>query len=225
MLSVEICDASGAKRYAFEIEMRAARPVVENEVVDGVIRGRRTEWVTYVCRRHGLVDLPKLTIVWWNTAEERVERVKLPGRTMAVSPPPAEEQPGYADRGSWWIFALILLVATSLMVLRSRRAILDLWTTWRDARARAESVRFRRLRRACRRNDPIEAYEALTAWLEVRSEGPGSPTLVRFAESCGNRVLARELEALKQAVLAKDGGWRGARLARSLAQSRNRKIT
>jgi hypothetical protein len=68
----------------------------------------------------------------------------------------------------------------------------------------------------------VGAYEALEAWVVVRHTGPARPSLTRFIEEHRGPTLDREMNALRQAVLMKDGSWQGAGLAQAIERIRKK---
>lgn len=173
-----------------------SEPRVDDRFDRGTLQGTRTETMTYVAERSGDFTLPTITFTWWNTQQERLQQVELPGLAVSVSggnggdssagPVAASRSPSW-----WWLLAVAMLVPLSLLAGRAWRALLA-------ARAASERHRFRLLQAAVRRGRPADVMRELMRWLD-RIEGGSRPArLDRFLERYGDPASRAALEALQK---------------------------
>jgi hypothetical protein len=100
---------------------------VEDETSRGDITGQRTETVVYVCEAEGVVELPPVTIPWFNPETRSLNRIELPGRRLDVSPNPAfaEESASVRPAGEtgWrvapaWLGGLLVTFCAVFLTVR-----------------------------------------------------------------------------------------------------------
>jgi len=84
---VELPDAAGIKLYQGKAE-------VENIIAGGGITGVRQESIALIPTRAGTVELPALSIPWWNKGQNKVEYVEMPARKLTIK---AVSSEGVAD--------------------------------------------------------------------------------------------------------------------------------
>ncbi len=210
---------------------------VRDRMDRGVFVGERIETVTYVCERPGTVEIPAMTVRWFDLSEERLREERIPGVTLEVSENPAlAAGAGGILRGllpPWVVLlggglvGLVLLVAAGIRRSWWAGAVEPV-RAWRMRRADAERAAFRRFRRACRAGRPEEAYRHLVAWLDRVSPAPGALTVERFVGAVGDPVLEEEVRRLHEALFSAEdrggheGGWSGRGLYRAVAVARRR---
>ncbi len=200
---------------------------VADRVDRGDLTGRRVETVPYVCERPGAYALPALALAWWNPEEQALSRERLPGRTFAVTAPPAPPPaapapaPPHGSRAPA-VIATALVVATAFAwwlapALRTR------WQTFRATVAASEGAAFAAFHRACATGDARAANRALTAWLDRFPIDDSVPTVASVAARAGDPELTAQLAALQSAALGpKPSPWSPHDLARCVAAARSR---
>ncbi|NWE73681.1 protein BatD, partial [Pseudomonas gingeri] len=110
---------NGLRRYPDQ-------PQLSNQNSERGLIGSREEREALVPTHSGSFELPAVTVVWWNTHEDHMERSSLPARTLQVinNPSlavdtPVSSVPGNiaADAASLWIWKLstVLLACTTLL--------------------------------------------------------------------------------------------------------------
>ncbi len=168
--------ANGLRRYPDQ-------PQLDNKIDERGLIGSREEREALVPTSSGRLELPTVSIAWWNTREDRLERSEIPARTLEVASNPELEastrpadgaQAGAATIQArlWpWQLASALLACTTLLGFglwwRARRqpAILPTVQAGPSPRTLLDD-----LRRACQSNDPHATRQALDNWARQQPE-------------------------------------------------------
>jgi hypothetical protein len=176
---IEEDDLPGVGRYR-------AEPVVEDVINRGSLSGRRTEKVTYVFERAGSVQIPDITVTWWNTSTQTLESEVLEGQTFRVAPGAVgegERASGVTGNARRWAGAGIgLLVVGGLFAGR--------WLA-RWLRARAEKRRlseqaiFRSALDSVRSGDAHRAMRDIMRWLDRINDTATPAQLLAFVDQHG----------------------------------------
>jgi hypothetical protein len=206
------------------------------------IFGRRTETVRYFLQKAGDYTLPPIQMSWWNLNTNKLVTTSLPSVHLSVAenprylnelPPTLQTAPTvqpvpksfWRRYGSWFKVGSPILVGVLLFVWLIWRYLPSIYrhiATRLELRRQSEDAIFQGLVRACRHNDPIEAYRRLLAWTSVRSE----TNLDRFLRQTHNEELISEVENLGKSLYSKsntqvwDGHWLATLL---IAQKRTQK--
>ncbi len=182
---------------------------VDDDTQRGAFTGARAETLDYLFQRAGTYELPALRFSWWDPVAERIESTTLPAVTVDVTPAPVVASAEGADdeggsRGAWIVaIASALALAGATWFAWEHRARLAAWRTRvAGALGLPERRARRRLERACRANDPREAYAAWNA-------------LARAPRNDAERGAVRDLE---RALYADDTptAWNGRALLDAL---------
>lgn len=147
-----------------------------SQYLEAGMTGRRLQRVVLIAQDEGEIELPALSLAWWDILADEPRVATLPARRLrigayaaALAAPAqaarAEMEPLEAMR---WFAALLFVLSGLALWLYSRRQ------PQREAR--------KRLRAACRRNDAPGAREALTEWWRGASPGVAAPVLSRMGE-------------------------------------------
>ncbi|CAN7192815.1 BatD family protein [Pseudomonas sp. LjRoot71] len=202
---------SGLRRYPDQ-------PQLANQVGENGLVGSREEREALVANREGLLVLPAVEVLWWNTRTDQLERSSLPARDLQVATNPnMETLPVEAERvapvavpGSalWpWQLSTALLSLTTLLgfVLwwRARRqpAVLPSQQTGPSPRNLLDD-----LKRSCLANDSQATRHALDAWARQQPE-----TLADMAARF--TPLSDALDGLNGALYSESGQhWQGRNL-------------
>jgi hypothetical protein len=233
-ITVEARDVPGMVLPAFRFdapEGLKAYPkpaAVEDRTERGAMTGRRVESVTYVCEKAGTASLPALVLAWWDSSEQKLKRVELPGRTFEVAatpqPPTAAPQPAPDPRRAWaWVVgALAVGVAAWWLV----PAVWGWWQRYRAAAAESEATYFAAFERTCRTGDARATQRALLAWLDRFLADDPAPNTESFAARSADPALAAELTKLEDAVYGRTASrgrpWSAEELVRRTRAARSR---
>ena len=105
-------------------------PELKDTTNRGTPTGQRDEAITYVFEANGTAELPTYTFKWWDTTNETLQTITLPGRTVQLSGgspsvPPSTDGPQNTSHNKspiYIIAGLTILAATlSFLILRRRR--------------------------------------------------------------------------------------------------------
>nr|WP_026145650.1 BatD family protein [Pseudomonas fuscovaginae] len=204
---------NGLRRYPDQ-------PQLSNQNSERGLIGSREEREALVPTHSGTFELPAVTVVWWNTHEEHIERSTLPARSLQVTNNPslAVDTPVNSvpaniatDAASLWIWKLstLLLTCTTLLGFglwwraRSQPAVHRATQTGPSPRTLLDD-----LKRTCLANDPQATRQALDAWARQQPE--------TLAEMAARFVpLSDALDGLNGALYSETGQyWQGEELWR-----------
>ncbi|MDH4564445.1 BatD family protein [Pseudomonas sp. BN411] len=168
--------AQGLRRYPDQ-------PQLGNKIDERGLIGSREEREALVPTTNGRLELPAVSITWWNTRDNRLERSEIAARTLEVAINPELEANPAQSAGTavgnavvlarlWpWQLACALLACTTLLGFglwwRARRqpAILPTVQTGPSPRTLLDE-----LRRACQSNDSHATRQALDNWARQQPE-------------------------------------------------------
>lgn len=165
-----------------------------SEYLETGMAGRRAQPVVLMPLEEGAVELPEVSLRWWDILADAPRVATLPARTLragaaAIEPPapapapvPVEPSPLDAMRA----FAIALIVGGAL-VLRAY------------VRRQPERESRQRLRLACARGSAPAAREALLDWWKAAALADSAPLLQRMGDGWGDRARA-QLAALDAAL-------------------------
>jgi len=189
-------------------------PLVTDSNTRGVMTGRRTQEISYLCETPGRFTLPEQRIAWWDPQAKELREAVLPALTFKVA-----GGPGHLIRTAAWIAIPALLMAALAWFWRETFSIA--WHRLRKRSASGENARFRELLRACRANEPVAAHRAYWAWRE--SLDPSHRTALMHPPAS---MTACVLE-LESTIYGRDvtGAWSGQRLAGELRELRRALMT
>ncbi|MFI8644394.1 BatD family protein [Pseudomonas iridis] len=207
-------EVNGLRRYPDQ-------PVLSNQSSDRGLIGSREEREALVPSRSGLIDLPTVDVVWWNTFEDHLEHTSLPARTLQVANNPSLQvdtptgslQPSAVDNDTlwWWKLSTLILACTTLLGF-------GLWwrARWQPAVHRAAQTGpsprtlMDDIKRASQANDPHATRQALDAWARQQPE--------TLADMAARFVpLSDALDGLNGALYSETGQhWQGEDLWRAI---------
>ncbi|MDD1007019.1 BatD family protein [Pseudomonas shahriarae] len=207
-------EVNGLRRYPDQ-------PVLSNQSSDRGLIGSREEREALVPSRSGLIDLPTVDVVWWNTFEDHLEHTSLPARTLQVANNPSLQvdtptgslQPSAVDNDTlwWWKLSTLILACTTLLGFglwwraRWQPAILRAAQTGPSPRTLMDDIK-----RASQANDPHATRQALDAWARQQPE--------TLADMAARFVpLSDALDGLNGALYSETGQhWQGEDLWRAI---------
>ncbi len=156
------------------------QPSLNDTVGEHGLAGSREQREALVATRAGDYRLPPVELVWWNTAEDRLERSSLPARDLQIADNPDLLSPAEpaapatppASRPVWpWQLSSAVLAVTTLLGfalwLRARRqpAVVRTVQSGPTPRTLLDD-----LKRACLANDTLATRHALDAWARQQPE-------------------------------------------------------
>ena len=179
----------------------------------GAFDGERRETLTYLLQKSGPVTLPALEYTWWNPKNETLESKVLSEVVLSVAAAPVTETPGSeATEGSWVTW--LLVIGLGLLLFWKKQTIFDAFSRgWRLLNP-PESQAARKLRRACRQDDPAAAEGAWNEWLTAMG---------------GSREIGEELRSallgMHRVLYGPTAGesWTGSELWEAFSEQRSRK--
>ncbi|VXC10173.1 BatD [Pseudomonas sp. 8BK] len=202
---------AGLRRYPDQ-------PQLANQASDNGLVASREEREALVASREGMIALPAIEVLWWNTTTDQLERSSLPARNLQVAANPnLETLPIEAARPAvnevdnvqlWpWQLSTTLLSLTTLLGF-------TLW--WRARRQPPVSPSQQAgpsqrnllddLKRSCMANDSQATRHALDAWARQQPE-----TLADMAARF--TPLSDALDGLNGALYSESGQhWQGRNL-------------
>lgn len=207
-------EVNGLRRYPDQ-------PVLSNQSSDRGLIGSREEREALVPSRSGLIDLPTVDVVWWNTFEDHLEHTSLPARTLQVANNPSLQvdtptgglQPSAVDNDVlwWWKLSTLILACTTILGFglwwraRWQPAILRAAQTGPSPRTLMDDIK-----RASQANDPHATRQALDAWARQQPE--------TLADMAARFVpLSDALDGLNGALYSETGQhWQGEDLWRAI---------
>ncbi|MFP6848580.1 MAG: BatD family protein [Pseudomonas sp.] len=194
------------------------QPQLANQASDNGLVGSREEREALVANREGVITLPAVEVLWWNTTTDQLERSSLPARELQVAAnPDLETHPAEPDRFApvatssavlWpWQLSTAVLSLTTLLGFflwwRARRqpAVLPSQQTGPTPRNLLDD-----LKRTCLANDSQATRHALDAWARQQPE-----TLADMAARF--TPLSDALDSLNGALYSESGQhWQGRNL-------------
>lgn len=178
--------------------------------------GNREESVAFVPLDGGILELPARELLWWNTVEERLERVQVPARQFQVEALRSAEGNNAINTELFsglvwpWQAGCAGLLLTNALTWRlwrraKRRPVVNNRST---ALAQPSTLKATQedLRRACATNNPQAARQALDAWARNQP-----CTLAELATR--HPPLSEALNALNSVLYSASGqAWQGEKL-------------
>ncbi|MGI9518556.1 MAG: BatD family protein [Pirellulaceae bacterium] len=212
-------------------------PEVADHEERGSLTGQRSDSITYVCEGPGTFEMPAVAIPWWDMAVEKLERITLPAVSITVvdnSPQESAtgEAPGSSEvsRGGWMVRNRAWLAATAVVLVLAGLywAFCDRIRNWiamrRERYDNSETARFAKVKKACAKNDPVAALNAVMRWLEFEWSGSNAVTIDAFLRRHPDDALASELSELQRAAMQQSNAWSGQELSAKLTTFRIDKI-
>ncbi|WP_068111485.1 BatD family protein [Tropicimonas marinistellae] len=148
------------------VQAHAREPAVAEREDRGVMSGQRTETVTYVARYGGVVDLPAISVDWFNVDTGQVETAEVAGTTLTVDAPSPPREPRLTRRQ---VIALALaagVLAAAAWLLRrfAWPPLRSYLSERRAAREASEAHAANGVRQAISAHDLHGVFTALDSW-------------------------------------------------------------
>lgn len=144
----------------------ASEPVLKETENRGVLSGQRSETATYVARYGGTLELPEITLSWFNTTSGQVEVTTLEARDFTIEAPDKPREPLFTQRRTILLVAAVVLVSVLIwMVVRFAWPILRASIAARKTRHLAsEAHAAQQVRAAIKARDLSRAASARAVW-------------------------------------------------------------
>jgi len=218
----------------------ADQPVLAEKPFLNGVSSLREQKVALIASQPGQYTLPAIEVPWFNTQSGKMELARLPQRTLTITAAPQANVetsmppvvPGRGDQkvapdktdaaiargdsGFWPILAAVLgsgWLLTLFILFRMKRSQsgepLPVSASRQISQAKAE------LQRACDRNEPKAAQQALLKWCQLHYGAASLSELIAEAPA----QLRDELVWLESALYARDTpDWQGAALWQAFAR-------
>lgn len=84
--SVQLPDLNDLQLKDGSFKIYADKPELHDERHAGTINGSRTERYTLIPQRSGMLELPEISVVWWDVTKKERAIARIPARTFEVLP-------------------------------------------------------------------------------------------------------------------------------------------
>jgi hypothetical protein len=194
-------------------------PEINDRTSRGDLTGERIDTVIWIVEKPGSYAIPGIRFQWWDPEKRELRQQIAPGLAIEATAPVRAVSPAdqVADdrSGPRKLYPALMTALAGLLGI----------FTWLRIRAKGvaqdqltEKTAFSGLLKACRNNQPADAYDAIHAWLRFHPAAWGQEyvTLEAFARAWHDLSLASESERLQHALTTRDKHWHGGGLAAAL---------
>lgn len=197
------------------VSVYPGKPVIKDESYRGEISGERTDSVTYVFEKEGIITLPGLIIPWFDMNTQELKQVTLPSRNIEVLPNPSfagTSYPESADHESAtssrdilvkiaMIAAGVFLFFVAALFYKKR---LSVWMQKRKTRYQSSEVfLFHKLEKAVKLSNIKEIINCASQWLHKISVPVEARNLTGFANLYGDYKLQGSVKKLMEQAFSK----------------------
>ncbi|MGD9022108.1 MAG: hypothetical protein PVF46_09945, partial [Lysobacterales bacterium] len=185
-------------------------PEINDRTSRGDLTGERIDSVIWIVEKPGSYAIPGTRFNWWDPEREELQQRIVPGLSIQATAPATRagslDQLADDETGPSRLYPALLIALAGMLGIFTWLRIRH-----RDRNTQPEKAAFSRLLKACRNNQPGQAYDAVHEWLGFYPAATGRKyaTLDAFARAWRMENLARESERLQQALTADDTQWRG----------------
>jgi hypothetical protein len=211
---VSIAAPAGVRCYSTD-------PVVQDVTERGASRAERSETIKYQFERSGTLQLPGISVMWWDPDAGELKSVTLPGKVVEVRNAAVVQESVVSPTRMSRRSLAVLLVATGLVVWLIGGTAMRLVATLQSRRRNPAVLAARQVLAACRTNAAAEAYAALLQWKRTVSLGEVSFSGLLPPDAAAE--FEHEWKALSRHVFAagpSGSSWCGQRLARGFLRVR-----
>lgn len=193
----------------------------------GDLIGERVDTVTYVSTQAGSLEIPELTLRWWDPSKAQWQTQKFPARLLDVADNPALATQSVSvsrlikpvtDIASW-IGWFILMVTVGIVLLFAGQPVKRNWQAWRASRAASETAQWERLHHVCVRGEAAEVYRELGRWLAHFNMSTPQLTIIAVNEGVSNSLRVTCIQ-LQQRLTGIDVQWDALIFIKELAKLR-----
>jgi hypothetical protein len=209
------------------VDVYPRAPEVEDRYNRGTLSGRRTERVTYLFKKSGSVELPAITLTWWDLQNKKLREAVLPSRVIEIFPSDAVHNDPMAQESTFnksqRVYVGILFVGLIALIGFYRKQLRLRWNTWRREKKASEKACFRRFVKAARSGKPTDALNALMHWLDRIDTRDQAARLDLFLGAYSDPKVAKEADRLYQAMnLYAQTDWHGRELIKGITAARRK---
>ncbi len=187
------------------------KPTLKNSIHKQDVAGIKTIRITYLLNQPGEIKLPAYKLIWFNTKTEKEETIELPEKTLTIigaeKTPSSSSSLPIIDATSHLPPSPVITKNRIIWVVASIIAALMLLVIIMILKRKKLSIKARRkplhhLEKACKKNDPIQAREALLAFARAKFKG-SILNLEDIKQQTDDMRLIEELDKLSAALYAK----------------------
>lgn len=199
------------------------QPQLDDQLSASGVIGKRTETMALVPSKPGEITLPPVTVSWWDTKNQRLQKTTLEGRTLQILPAatdgsaPVTPEPTDSTTAtpavsepttSVWVVPLaignliLLLVVIGLLITRRRPT--QQVAAAPDKKRQREAQYFDNLQKAAQAGDTPAFREAILRWAQHFWRREDLNTLQAIAAQAGNGTLQQRFAELDQALYASE---------------------
>jgi hypothetical protein len=176
-------------------------PTVDDNFDRGDLSGSRVETVTYIFEHPGQVEIPGITLSWWNVQSSKLQRIELPGISVEViagAEAESEAAAAIPQRLNMRLIGSLLFAVVLLAVLAFRFG--GKWRerieAWQRARRENEASYFKQVMRSVRSGDQELVLRDTMRWLDRINSESTPARLDQFLQQYGDtqvQVVASQL--------------------------------
>lgn len=209
-----------------EFKLYPEQPQLDNDVThDGVI-GTRSESVALIASQGGNIELPAITVKWWDTSSDQMRETVLAAKTLSVKPAEtsilgtepeteistATERPENTTQAPSPLSRLLIasnVILLSLVII----LLILLWKSSKNPKITVdekqntvepdEAELFRQLKQQAKHSNLSAFREVLLRWASAFWHHP-QITLEEIAIKAGEPTLTDELKSLDQLLYSPD---------------------
>lgn len=183
-----------------------SEPEVEDTINRGVMKGKRTESVTYVFEHVGKVEIPDIVLNWWDFNNNELKQITLGGRRFEIvagAESAAETIVSLKSRNPTVFWPVVLgCIFVAFLVLHFRHHIRTGVKAWHFERRNSEVTYFKRVKRSLRARKPDAVLRDTMRWLDRIGNTSEIARFDVFCDRYGNAHLHQQFEALSQGTYA-----------------------
>ena len=216
------------------IKLYPAEAEIDDQVNRGTLTVKITDQATYVLQKTGKVEIPAITISWWNIREEKLQSITLEGKKFDVqkaveysnSTGTSQLSSGQLSSGRFCtidiIKLIVILSAVSVVFIRLFPVFYRKLVQWKKQQQASEPAHFKRLIKTVKGNNAPQVFAALMRWLDKINPGSQPALLDDFVRRYGDEKLQRHIKALLINLKNSNKPFDAAALTSSLTKARQR---
>ena len=204
-------------------------PILENRMVNGILKSERTETVTILLEKPGKFVIPEQNYFWWNPEKRKNYSKSLSERKIIIEDNPdlailksiqdsldaikiaeqketAEEKPVTLLGLSVWQF-VVLLVVILLFIFQIKKFGIFVIKKLKDRKAaylKSEKFCFKQFKEACEQNDLKIIRARLFNWINKISGDNNIHSINHFILKNGNAEIMILFDSLEKKLFGKD---------------------
>jgi len=217
------------------IAIYAEAPVVNDQIERGDFVGERTETISYVMETAGQRIIPAIEFQWFDIESKSLKTEQLPEVKFMITPSAGEQSSktsaGVKSFKMLYVLGIVFVFIAGAVLGRWRKNLMMYFQSWQKYQSESESAYFKRFIRACRKDDPKAALNAMMKWVDRVNPNRQTALLKQFTETWGESELASEVAVLQKYSFyqEKESGsgktnkaWSGKKLSQQMIKARER---